>query len=293
MIMKIERYLCNGGKILLKDFNPGNTELLKSKKEGKKKLEENIKILEALQEKLYASNNYSLLIILQAMDAAGKDGIIKHVMTGLNPQGTQVVSFKAPSTNELDHDYLWRIHKAAPERGRIGIFNRSHYEDVLVVRVHNLEKNQQLPSELIDDKIWKKRFKQINDFEKHLYENGTVIVKIFLNLSKDEQKKRFLDRLDDETKNWKFSAADLKERQYWDAYQNCYEEAINATGKKHAPWYVVPADNKWYSRLVVSEILIKTLKNIDIGFPSLSGEQKVNLTNYRQKLMEDNNFQKK
>ncbi len=293
MIMKIEKYLCNGGKILLKNFNPGDTELLKSKKEGKKKLEENIKTLDALQEKLYASNNYSLLIILQAMDAAGKDGIIKHVMTGLNPQGTQVVTFKAPSTNELDHDYLWRIHKAAPERGRIGIFNRSHYEDVLVVRVHNLEKNQQLPSELIDDKIWKKRFKQINDFEKHLYENGTVIVKIFLNLSKDEQKKRFLARLDDETKNWKFSAADLKERQYWDVYQNCYEEAINATGKKHAPWYVVPADNKWYSRLVVSEILIKTLKNIDIGFPSLSNEQKENLADCRQKLMEENNLQKK
>jgi len=283
--MKIEKYLIRKAKNSLNRFKTDETLLVKSRAEAEEKLKKNIVTLDELQAKLYASDKYSFLIILQAMDAAGKDGIIKHVLSGLNPQGTQVFSFKAPSFNELKHDYLWRIHRSVPERGRIGIFNRSHYEDVLVVRVHDLVRKQQLPAELIKDDIWKKRFGQINNFEKHLYENGTVIVKIFLHLSKEEQKKRFLSRLDKESKNWKFSVGDLEERQYWDKYQFCYEEAINATSKKYAPWYVVPADNKWYSRLIVSEILINTLQKLDIGFPSLSDEQKKKLLEYKENLL--------
>lgn len=290
--MKIEKYLIRNSKNPLNSFKTDETLLAKSKKAAEEKLKQNIVILDELQTKLYASDKYSFLIILQAMDAAGKDGIIKHVLSGLNPQGTQVFSFKAPSFNELKHDYLWRIHKSAPERGRIGIFNRSHYEDVLVVRVHDFVKKQQIPPELLKDDLWKKRFRQINDFEKHLYENGTVIVKLFLHLSKEEQKKRFLSRLDKESKNWKFDAGDLEERQYWDKYQFCYEEAINSTSKKHAPWYVIPADNKWYSRLIVSEILIKTLQNMDIGFPSLSKEQKKKLLDYKENLLAESQVQK-
>ena len=283
--MKIDKYLIRKDKNSLNGFKTDETLLVKSRAEAEEKLKKNIVTLDELQAKLYASDKYSFLIILQAMDAAGKDGIIKHVLSGLNPQGTQVFSFKAPSYNELKHDYLWRIHRSVPERGRIGIFNRSHYEDVLVVRVHDLVRKHQIPPELLKDDIWKKRFRQINDFEKHLYENGTVIVKIFLHLSKEEQKKRFLSRLEKESKNWKFSAGDLEERQYWDKYQFCYEETINATSKKHAPWYVVPADNKWYSRLIVAEILINTFQKLDIGFPSLSNEQKKKLLEYKENLL--------
>lgn len=244
-----------------------------SKEKAEKLLKQNIEKMAELQDKLYAQDKYSLLIIFQAMDAAGKDGAIKHVMSGLNPQGTQVYSFKQPSKEELDHGYLWRIQKAVPERGRIGIFNRSHYEEVLIVRVHNLIRFQQIPEELIDDDIWDKRFKQINDFERYLYENGTVIIKFFLNISKEEQRKRFLSRIEDPSKNWKFSAADVDERKYWDDYMTAYQEAIAATSTKYAPWYIVPADKKWFARLVVSEVIIQTMKRLNPDYPKLSDEQ--------------------
>ncbi|HQJ46989.1 MAG TPA: polyphosphate kinase 2 family protein, partial [Ignavibacteriaceae bacterium] len=244
--MKTSNYLVSPGKkIRLSDYSTNDTLDLKSKEDATKLLEKNIENMRELQDKLYASNIYSLLIIFQAMDAAGKDGTIKHVMSGLNPQGTQVYSFKQPSKEELDHGYLWRIYKALPERGRIGIFNRSHYEEVLVVKVHNLIRYQQLPSELVDDKIWQRRYEQINNFEKYLHENGTVVLKFFLNISKDEQKKRFLKRIEDPAKHWKFSADDINERKYWNEYHKAYEDAINATSKDYAPWYVIPADKKW------------------------------------------------
>lgn len=244
-----------------------------SKEKAEKLLKQNIETMTELQDKLYAQNKYSLLIIFQAMDAAGKDGAIKHVMSGLNPQGTQVYSFKQPSKEELDHGYLWRIQKAVPERGRIGIFNRSHYEEVLIVRVHNLIRFQQIPEELIDDSIWEKRFRQINDFERYLYENGTIIIKFFLNISKEEQKKRFLSRIEDPSKNWKFSAADVDERKYWNDYMKAYQEAISATSTKYAPWYVIPADKKWFARLVVSEVIVQTMKKLNPDYPMLSDEQ--------------------
>jgi PPK2 family polyphosphate:nucleotide phosphotransferase len=257
---------------------------LKSKKDANGILKENIKKMALLQDKLYAQNKFAMLLIFQAMDAAGKDGMIKHVMSGLNPQGTQVFSFKQPSTEEMDHTYLWRINKALPEKGRIGIFNRSHYEEVLVVRVHNLISNQKLPEQFVNDKIWNMRYEQINNFEKYLYENGTIILKFFLHISKDEQKKRFLKRIDNASKNWKFSAADLKEREFWDNYQKCYAEAISATSKKHAPWFIVPSDKKWFSRLVVSDIIISAMEKINPQYPKLSGEQLESLKNARKVL---------
>jgi PPK2 family polyphosphate:nucleotide phosphotransferase len=260
---------------------------IKSKQEAKDHLKKNIKKLIELQGKLYASDKYSMLLIFQGMDAAGKDGTIKHVMSGLNPQGTQVHSFKQPSLEELDHGYLWRISKALPERGRIGIFNRSHYEEVLVVRVHDLVKNQKLPSELVNDNIWETRYREINDFEKYLYENGTIILKFFLHISNAEQKKRFLKRIDDPSKNWKFSEADLKERKFWEKYQNAYEEALSATSKKHAPWFIIPADHKWFMRILVSEIIVQTLENLKLSFPKLSGNQLKELESNRSKLLSE------
>lgn len=257
------------------------------KDETEKLLEQNIKKMNELQGKLYAHNKYSLLIIFQAMDAAGKDSTIKKVMSGLNPQGTEVYSFKQPSAEELDHDYLWRIHKALPERGRIGIFNRSHYEEVLVVRVHNYLKSQKIPQELIGKNIWQKRFEQINNFEKYLYENGTVIIKFFLHVSKDEQKKRFIERIDDPAKNWKFSMADIEERRYWNEYQRCFEDAINATSKKFSPWYIIPADKKWFSRFAVSEIIVEAMKNLKLDYPQLSEEQIKELQNCKTMLMKE------
>jgi PPK2 family polyphosphate:nucleotide phosphotransferase len=257
---------------------------LKSKKDANGILKENIKKMALLQDKLYAQNKFAMLLIFQAMDAAGKDGMIKHVMSGLNPQGTQVFSFKQPSTEEMDHTYLWRINKALPEKGRIGIFNRSHYEEVLVVRVHNLISNQKLPEQFVNDKIWNMRYEQINNFEKYLYENGTIILKFFLHISKDGQKKRFLKRIDNASKNWKFSAADLKEREFWDNYQKCYAEAISATSKKHAPWFIIPSDKKWFSRLVVSDIIISAMEKLNPQYPKLSGEQLESLKNARKVL---------
>jgi len=262
-----------GTKVDLTKFKTSYSGNFKSKSGSKDLLKENIKRMSELQNKLYAQDKYSLLLIFQAMDAAGKDGMIKHVMSGLNPQGTQVFSFKQPSTEELDHDYLWRINKALPERGRIGIFNRSHYEEVLIVRVHDLVKSQKIPAKFITDKIWETRFQQINNFEKRIYENGMIILKFFLHISKDEQKKRFLSRINDPSKNWKFSSSDLKEREYWHNYQECYSEALSATSKKDAPWYIIPSDKKWFSRVLVSEIIVSELEKLKLQYPKISDEQ--------------------
>jgi PPK2 family polyphosphate:nucleotide phosphotransferase len=268
-------------KVSLKDISTSDTGDFKSKKDAKKILKKNIKKMYKLQNMLYAYDRYSLLIIFQAMDAAGKDGTIKHVMSGLNPQGTQVFSFKQPSVEELDHDYLWRIHSHVPERGRIGIFNRSHYEEVLVVRVHDLIKNQKIPAELINGDIWKTRYREINDFEKHLCENGTIIIKFFLHVSKDEQKKRFMKRIDTPEKNWKFSESDVNERKFWENYQAAYSEAISATSKKHAPWFIIPADHKWFMRYSVSQVIVETMEEISMSYPVLSEKQQDELQKYK------------
>ena len=277
----------SGEKVDLTKYPTDYTGKLKSKEEAEDDLKKNIEKMSNLQDKLYADNRYSLLIIFQAMDAAGKDGAIKHVMSGLNPQGTQVYSFKQPSTEELDHGYLWRISKALPERGRIGIFNRSHYEEVLVVRVHDLVKHQKLPKEFISDDIWKERFTQIKNFEKYLYYNGTRVIKFFLHISKEEQKQRFLKRLEKQEKNWKFSAADLKEREYWDDYQKCYEQAVSATSTKYAPWYIIPSDKKWFARLAISEVIVKTLSSLKLSYPKLDEEQLKKLDEYKKALLEE------
>ena len=274
-------------KVSLDEFSTSDTGSFKSKTDAKEILKENVKKMFSLQNMLYAYDKYSLLIIFQAMDAAGKDGTIKHVMSGLNPQGTQVFSFKQPSIEELDHDYLWRIHKHVPERGRIGIFNRSHYEEVLVVRVHNLIKDQRIPPGLMNKDIWDVRYREINDFEKYLYENGTIILKFFLHVSKDEQKKRFLKRIDTPEKNWKFSASDIDERKYWDKYQEAYAEAISATSKKHSPWYIIPADHKWFMRYAVSQVIVETFEGIKMSYPVLSDEQKAKLEDSKNQLLHE------
>jgi len=274
-------------KINLSKIKTDDTLGISSKKDSVKLLKKNVERMRELQAKLYAQDKYSLLIVFQAMDAAGKDGTIKHVMSGLNPQGTQVFSFKQPSKEELDHGYLWRINKALPERGRIGIFNRSHYEEVLVVRVHDLVKYQKIPEKFNNKKIWKQRYQQINDFEKYLYENGIAIIKFFLHVSKEEQKERFIKRIEDPSKNWKFSRGDIEERKYWDDYQKAYQETISATSKKHAPWYVIPADKKWFMRLAVSEIIVKEMKKLKPQFPKLSKEQLSELDEARKILMDD------
>lgn len=243
-----------------------------------------------MQEKLYAQDHWALLLVLQGMDAAGKDGVVKHVMSGVNPQGCDVHSFKAPSTEELNHDYLWRVHSCVPERGKIGIFNRSYYEEVLVVRVHpTLLQAQKLPDSLITKHIWEQRYEDINAFEQYLTHNGVVIRKFFLHISKKEQKKRFLERLDDSKKNWKFSMADVKERGYWKDYQEAYEEMIQNTATKHAPWYVVPADNKWYTQLIVASAIITTLEELDLSFPDVDKEKKKELESVRDSLLHEKN----
>jgi PPK2 family polyphosphate:nucleotide phosphotransferase len=267
--MKSADYLVKPGrKVSLKDFDPGTHGKFKSQEDAAEKLAEGIQTLAELQDVFYASSTYSLLIIFQAMDAAGKDGAIKHVMSGLNPQGCQVASFKAPSANELNHDYLWRSTLMLPERGRIGIFNRSYYEEVLVVRVHpEILKAQKLPETLKQDGIWKRRYQEINHFEQYLADNGTKIVKFFLHVSKDEQKKRFLERINNPAKNWKLSPADVKERVFWDDYQQAYEEMLAHTSTESAPWYVVPADHKWFTRAVIADVLVKTLKSLHFHYP--------------------------
>jgi PPK2 family polyphosphate:nucleotide phosphotransferase len=260
-----------GSKISLKnDFNPDDTEGYRSKQEVAGKLQEGIKRLARYQDTLYAHDCYALLLIFQAMDAAGKDSTIKHVMSGVNPQGCQVFSFKTPSTEELDHDYLWRYSKALPERGRIGIFNRSYYEEVLIARVHPavLDK-QKLPLASKTD-IWNRRFEEINAFEKYLVNNGVVIVKFFLHVSKEEQKQRFLDRINRPEKNWKFAASDVTERGFWNDYMNAYEDVFNHTSTDWAPWYIIPADNKWFTRLAVADIICNTLKDLNLAYPTVS-----------------------
>jgi PPK2 family polyphosphate:nucleotide phosphotransferase len=266
----------DGKQFRLKDFEPAETLGVKSKEQAKETLERGIARLADLQEKLYAQDRWAILVVLQAMDAAGKDSTIKHVMSGLNPQGCQVTSFKAPSTEELQHDFLWRTSRSLPERGKIGIHNRSYYEEVLVVRVHpEFLDRERIPTQLKSDRIWQERFEEINAFERYLVRNGIVPVKFFLHLSKKEQRKRFLERLDDREKEWKFSVSDAKERQYWDRYMQAYEDMIQNTSSKHAPWHVVPADHKWFTRLVVAEAIIDVLEGLDLAFPKLdSGEQK-------------------
>jgi PPK2 family polyphosphate:nucleotide phosphotransferase len=280
-----------GKKIRLKDYDTGweQTEDLKElgKDEVKERarfiLEENLADLTEIQQMLYADNTHSLLIIFQAMDAAGKDGTIRHVMSGVNPQGCQVFSFKKPSDEELDHNFLWRYMKSLPERGRIGIFNRSYYEDVLVVKVHP-ELLQNLPDGKRGKSFWEERYEDINAFERHLERNGTVVLKFFLNVSKKVQKQRFMDRLERPEKNWKFSAADLAERQYWDDYMDVYEDAINATSTEWAPWHIIPADHKWATRALVADIITTTLRDLDLKFPEVPEEKLKALAEARKEL---------
>jgi len=278
--------ITKGGEFRLKDHDPADTNELKDKRQAQGLLEEGNELLSSMQEKLYAQDRWALLLIFQGMDAAGKDGAIKHVMSGVNPQGCQVASFKSPSNEELDHDYLWRIHKVIPERGRIGIFNRSYYEEVLVVRVHpTFLRAQKLPERLITKHIWDKRYEDINLFERYLTRNGVVIRKFFLHLSKEEQKKRFLERLEDSKKNWKFSMADVQERTFWKDYQEAYEEMIQRTATKHAPWFVIPADNKWFTRAAVAAATIEALNELDLTFPDVDKAKKKELEAVRRSLL--------
>jgi PPK2 family polyphosphate:nucleotide phosphotransferase len=275
--MKYEQLLVPPGKkIKLSGYDPSFSGKFGSKEKRQQKLTEDIKTLSELQDVLYAQDTHALLLIFQAMDAAGKDGIIKHIMSGVNPQGCQVYAFKTPSPEELDHDYMWRSMKALPERGRIGIFNRSYYEEVLIVRVHPeiLETQRFPPKERKDPDLWKHRYEDINNIEQYLVRNGIVILKFFLNVSKDEHKKRFLDRIDHPEKNWKFSFADIKERGYWDAYMKAYEEMLNATSTPWAPWHVIPADKKWFTRIAVADIVVSTLKSLNLQYPEVSDVHK-------------------
>lgn len=264
--------ITDGEKFKLKDVDPGDTGSLGSedKPRAKEALQIGVEALATLQDMLYAQDRWSLLLIFQAMDAAGKDGAIKHVMSGVNPQGCQVSSFKAPTSTDLDHDYLWRCQRELPERGRIGIFNRSYYEEVLVVKVHpELLKYQKIPPHLMDKDLFDNRYKELRNFEKYLSRNGTVTVKFFLHLSRKEQKKRFLERFDIADKNWKVSPSDIKERAYWDEYMDAYEKMIQQTATKYSPWYVIPADNKWYTRVIVAASIIDTLAGMDLHYPKV------------------------
>jgi len=282
--------ITDGKKFRLKDFDPADTNGIKSKKAAQSMLESSSQMLAEMQEKLYAQDVWALLLIFQGMDAAGKDGAIKHVMSGINPQGCDVHAFKTPTNEELDHDFMWRAHKAMPGRGKIGIFNRSYYEEVLVVRVHPpLLKAEKLPDELITKHIWEDRYEDINAFEKFLARNGTIIRKFFLHVSKEEQKKRFLERLEDSKKNWKFSMDDIKERKFWDDYQEAYEEVVQNTATKRAPWYLIPADNKWYGRLVIASAIIEVLNGLDLKFPDVDEEKKKELEAIQQALLKEKN----
>ena len=275
----------HGKKFRLKDFDPASTGHFHSKEHAQELLDKGIASMRELQDKLYAQGQWALLIILQAMDAAGKDGVIKHVMSGVNPQGCQVYPFKQPSLEDLNHDYMWRSNRKLPERGHIGIFNRSYYEEVLVVRVHSeILKNERIPDELIGKNIWQERFEDISNSERYLTRNGIVIRKFFLNISRKEQKRRFLERLDNAEKNWKFSAADARERECWDDYMKAYEDMIAATSKKHAPWYVVPADNKWYTRLVVAAAIVDAMEELKLSYPKVSPAERKQLLEAREEL---------
>jgi PPK2 family polyphosphate:nucleotide phosphotransferase len=284
----IKRYRVEDGKkFRLKDFDPADcADLDIEKKEAKDLLQDDVKALSKLQERLYADDRWSLLLIFQAMDAAGKDGAIEHVMSGVNPQGCQVHSFKAPSAAELDHDFLWRTTRALPERGRIGIFNRSYYEEVLVVRVHpKILDGQKLPQKLVTDRVWQERFESIRDFECHMARNGTAILKFFLNVSKDEQRKRFLERIEEPAKNWKFSMGDVAERGRWDDYMAAYEDMIRSTSSPDAPWHVVPADKKWFTRLVVARTIVDKLERLSPQFPKVEGAALEELAKAREALL--------
>ncbi len=285
--MNTDKFLVKeGSKLDLKKHATDFTGDYTDKKEAAKDLAKNVERLRELQDVLYAQDVHSLLIIFQAMDAAGKDGAIEHVMSGVNPQGCHVVSFKQPSSEERDHDYLWRCQKALPERGKIGIFNRSHYEEVLVVRVHPeiLQGSQLAPGIKSDKDIWNKRFKHIRDWEDHLTENGTHILKFFLNVSKDEQKRRFLARIDETEKNWKFAMGDVKERGHWDEYMKAYTEAIAATSTANSPWYIIPADKKWITRLAVSEIIVNKLESMGLHYPVVTEQHKQDLLEAKKML---------
>jgi PPK2 family polyphosphate:nucleotide phosphotransferase len=271
----------------LTDVDPADTAFLESADEerAKEALQDGIELLAELQDMLYAQDRWSVLLIFQAMDAAGKDGTIKHVMSGVNPQGVQVFSFKAPSPEDLDHDFLWRCLRCLPERGRIGIFNRSYYEEVLVARVHpEILERQKLPPELVTKRIWEERYEDIRGFERYLARNGTVILKFFLHVSKAEQKRRFMSRLDEPEKNWKFSANDVAERRHWKAYQRAYEDAVRETATPEAPWYVVPADHKWFTRLVVAAAIVDALAGLDLHYPKVTAEQRKALALARREL---------
>lgn len=278
-----------GSKISLgKDYDPAHKPDFVKKEEADQLLQAGLAELVGFQEKLYAQDTFAVLIIFQALDAAGKDGTIKHVMSGLNPQGCQVYSFKAPSEEELDHDYLWRSFKALPERGRIGIFNRSHYEETLVVRVHpEILARQRIPSESKDKEIWKRRFAEINAFEEYLVANGIVIIKFFLNVSREEQKKRFLERIEQPEKNWKFSVGDVKERAYWDDYMAAYEDVFNNTSTEWAPWHIIPADRKWFTRLAVGWVILDKLRSLNLNYPTVSEAHRQELLKAKEILLNE------
>ncbi len=280
----------DGEKFRLDDVDPGDTAWLKAedKPAAKEALRHGIEVLAKLQDMLYAQDRWALLLIFQAMDAAGKDGAIKHVMSGINPQGCQVVSFKAPSSEDLDHDFLWRCAKLLPERGRIGIFNRSYYEEVLVVRVHpELLAKQKLPAELVTKDIWRERFRDIRGWERYLENNGVVVRKFFLHVSRKEQKRRFLERIENPAKNWKFSAADAQERGFWKDYMRAYEDMIRNTSTRRSPWYVVPADNKWFTRIVVASAVIETLASLNLKYPKVDKEKRAELARVRKALLSE------
>jgi PPK2 family polyphosphate:nucleotide phosphotransferase len=287
--MKVKEFVANAGTFSrkyriaerdnfhLSDIRPGDTGDLDSEDKPKAKdaLKTGVEALAEMQEILYAQDRWSVLLLFQAMDAAGKDSAIKHVLSGINPQGCEVVSFKRPTEEELDHDYLWRCVKRLPERGRIGIFNRSYYEEVLVVRVHpEILSAQKIPKKLVTPKIWEERFEDIRSLERYLARNGVAICKFFLHVSRDEQRRRFLDRIDDEDKNWKFEANDVRERGHWDEYMRAYEDMIRETAAEHAPWYVVPADNKWFTRVVVAAAIIDTLDSLNLTYPALDAQER-------------------
>lgn len=291
IVKRIQNYVrpfrvTSGKGFDLKEFDPGDTRGLKMEKgEAADLLQRGSEWLAMEQDMLYAQDRWSLLLVFQAMDAAGKDGTIKHVMSGVNPQGCQVLSFKQPSREELAHDFLWRYAKRSPERGQIGIFNRSYYEEVLVVRVHpELLKLQKLPSEFVGKRIWDERLADIAHFEDYLNRQGTIILKFFLNVSRKEQKKRFMQRLDRPDKNWKFSASDVHERKYWNDYMHAFEEAIRATASKQAPWYVVPADNKWFTRLVVAAAIVEVVEGLDLAYPKVEAQKEKDLAAARVQL---------
>lgn len=286
MKLDVDRFRVRpGDRVRLKEHDTGETKPFSSKTEVQGRLERDLDAMFRLQELLYAEQTWSLLLVFQAMDAAGKDSAIEHVMRGLNPQGTTVASFKAPSTHELAHSFLWRVTAALPERGQIGVFNRSHYEEVLVVRVHpEILEKQRIPGPLLGKKVWQQRYEDINAFERHLARNGTAIRKFFLHVSKDEQRRRFLDRLDEPAKNWKFSLDDVKERERWRDYMRAYEDALSATSTADAPWYVVPADHKWFTHLVIAQVIIATLEGLHLAFPKASKEQRAGLAEARRQL---------